>query len=140
MRRRTARALGAVSLVAVVAALAWPAFVATSTAFAAAAGEAWQLDAWHLEPKRRVLARFVEGWTASAPFALGAGLLALVDFALLSRWRATDLLAGLSLPVAGAALALRLWPEPADALPTLASTGLALAILARPGRAFLRRL
>ena len=140
MRRRTARALGAVSLVALVAALAWPAFAAVATALGTVSGEAWQLDAWDLEPKRRLLAFFIEGWILSAPFALGAGLLALLDFALLSRWRVTDPLAGITLPIAGAALAIALWPEPGDALPTLAATGFALAVVARLGRTILRRL
>ena len=140
MRRRTAELWYAVVLFAGTALLAWPAFVLAATVAGAISGEAWQLDAWDLEPKRRLLAFFIEGWTLSAPFALGAGLLALLDFALLSRWRVTDALAGVSLPIAGAVLAFALWPEPGDALPTLAATGLALMIVARLGRTILRRL
>ena len=107
---------------------------------AAFAGEGWQLDAWQLEPKRRLIARFVEGWIASAPFALGVALVALIDHLLLVRWRQTRFLAGALLPIAGAAVALILWPVPMDALPVLAGTGLVLAAVSRSAHFVYRRL
>ena len=131
MRRRTAALVWGALLFAGVALLAWPAFALVATVAGAITGEAWQLDAWDLEPKRRLLSRFVEGWIASAPFALGAGLIALVDHGLLGRRRRTRLVAGVLLPLAGAALAFALWPVPMDALPTLVATGLVLALGAR---------
>ena len=139
MRRRTAALLYGALLFAGTALLAWPVFVLVATVAGAIAGEAWQLDAWDLEPKRRLLARFLEGWVASAPFALGAGAVALADHLLLTRWRATHLVAGILLPIAGAALALALWPVPMDALPTLAATGLALALGTRAAHLVYRR-
>ena len=140
MRRRTAALLHGALLSGGVALLAWPAFVAVATIAGAIAGEAWQLDAWELEPKRRLLARFVEGWTSSAPVALGVGLVALVDHLLLMRRRATRLVGGILLPLTGAALALALWPVPMDALPTLAGMGLVLGLFSRAAHFACRRL
>jgi len=114
-----------------VALLAWPCVVAIATVLATIGGEAWQLDAWQQEPKRRLLTHFLAGWRASAPWALAAGVLAALDHVLLSRYRLTALLAGISLPFAGALLAMLLWPVPMDALPVLALSGLALAVIAR---------
>ena len=139
MRRRTAELWYAVVLFAGTALLAWPAFVLAATVAGAISGEAWQLDAWDLEPKRRLLARFVEGWIASAPVALGVGAVALADHHLLSRWRQTRFVAGLLLPAAGAALALALWPVPMDALPTLVGAGLLLGVGARAAHLVYRR-
>ena len=51
MRRRTAALLYGALLFAGTALLAWPAFVAVATVAGAIMGEAWQLDAWSLEPK-----------------------------------------------------------------------------------------
>lgn len=111
--------------------LAWPCTVAVATVLATLGGEAWQLDAWNQEPKRRIVAAFLDGWRAAAPWSLGAGVLAALDHVLLTRYRLTALLAGISLPFAGALLAMLLWPVPMDALPVLALTGLVLAVIAR---------
>ena len=129
--RRTARLVHLVVLFALVAFAAWPAFVAVSTLLAMGFGEARQLDAWALEPKRALLAHFLEGWGASLPVAAAVGVVAVVDYLLLSRHRATWLIGGILLPVAGAALAFAFYPDPATALPALATTGLALAVLYR---------
>ena len=128
MRRRIGSAAFQLALFGAVASLAWPAFVAVATLIGLAQGEAWQLDAWTLEPKRRLLDRFVDGWIASAPIALGIAALALLDQLLLARWRQTHLAAGLLFPLAGAVAAFALWPVPMDVLPTLAGTGLVLGV------------
>lgn len=131
MRRRLGSLAFQLLLFVAVAVLAWPAFVGVATLAGMVQGEAWQLDAWTLEPKRRLVARFIEGWMASAPIALGVAGLAWLDQVLLARWRQTHLAAGLLFPLAGAVAAFALWPVPMDVLPTLAATGLVLGIAYR---------
>ena len=131
MSRRTAHVVHLLLLWASVTLAAWPAFVGAATLFALWSGEARQIDAWTLEPKRTLLAHFVDGWRASLVVAAPVGLVAVADYLLLSRYRATWLVGGILLPLAGALLALVFYPDPETALPVLAGAGLALAVLYR---------
>jgi len=110
---------------------AWPVFTAVATLFGLWSGEAWQIDAWALEPKRALLARFLEGWLASLVVAAPIGLVAVIDYLILSRYRVTWLFGGILLPIAGIGVALAFYALPDTALPTLAATGLVLALLYR---------
>jgi len=131
MTRTGTRALHLFALWLLVMIAAWPAFVLAGSALGAWSGEARQLDAWALSPKRDMLARFLEGWRASLPVAAGFGALAVLDYLLLSRYRVTWLVGGILLPIAGIALAHVAYRDPAATAPTLACAGLVLALVSR---------
>ena len=131
MSHATARVFHLLALWLLVTLAAWPAFVLVATALGLWSGEARQLDAWTLAPKRQLLAHFLDGWRESAVVAASLGVVAVVDYLLLSRYRVTWIAGGILLPAAGAAVALALYRDPAAALPTLAATGLLLAVLYR---------
>ena len=111
--------------------LAWPAFVLSATVLSYFAAEGWQLDAWSQIPKREVLKQFLEGYKVSAIVTVPIGFIAVIDYLLLSRYRITWILGGILLPLTGVAIALFLYKQPMTALPTLALTGLLLAIVHR---------
>lgn len=115
----------------VISALAWPAYVATCTLLGYVGGEAWQLDAWTQTPKRLMLDYFQTGYVSSLVVTIPLGLVAVIDYLLLSRYRITWWLAGILLPAAGASLALMIFPQAANALPALVLTGVVLAIVHR---------
>ena len=131
MSHRAARLLHLFLLWALVTLAAWPAFVLSATALALWSGEARQLDAWALEPGGLLLRAFLDGWRQSVVVAAPVGLVAVADYLLLSRYRVTWIVGGLLLPVAGVGIALLLYRDPVAALPTLAATGLVLAVLHR---------
>lgn len=131
MRRLTPELLFVSMLGLVIGLLAWPVFVAVASGLALMVGEAWQIDAWSLEPKRRLLSMFFDGWRQSATIAAGAGVLAMLDYVLLARYRLLSIVAGVLLPFTGAALAMALYPDPMPALPVLAGAGLVLALVYR---------
>ncbi len=136
MPRRSRLSMFPVFLAPLIAIATWPVFVACATAIGYVGGEAWQLDAWAEEPKRRLLQFFLDGWTHSIPIAIGVGLLAAVDWLLLARMRYISLIAGILLPIAGAVASFALasftpWNTPMALFPTLVATGVALAIIYR---------
>lgn len=110
---------------------AWPAFVGSATLLATIGGDAWQLNAWTLLPKRVLLQEFINGYRDSLLPAALCACLGVIDHWLLSRAAATRWLRGLLLPVAGAAVALLLLPEHTTALLTLVLTGVLLAAVSR---------
>jgi len=114
-----------------ISALAWPAFVLAATLLSYLSAEGWQLDAWTQIPKREILSHFLEGYKLSSIIAVPIGLIAVIDYLLLSRYRITWLIGGILLPLAGAAIAFSLYKQPMIALPTLTLTGLLLAIVHR---------
>lgn len=87
------------------------------------------MDAWNQVPKRTIVADFIHGYKASAIIAALIGLVAVVDFQLLSRHKLTGYIAGILIPVACIAIAFMHYPEPSYVLPGFALTGLALWIL-----------
>ena len=116
---------------ALISVLTWPTYVLCSTLLAFHGAEAWQLDAWHTLPQQQMFQYFIEGYKASAIVAVPLGFVAVVDYLLLSRYRATWLVGGVCLPVVCALLALGFFSQPYTMLPTLVATGFALAIAYR---------
>ncbi len=114
-----------------ISALAWPAYVLCGTVLAFYGGEGWQLDAWFSVPRHEVIQHFISGYKASAIVTIPVGLIAVVDYLLLSRYKATWLVGGILLPLAGTAIAFGFYANPTAALPVLATTGLLLAFVHR---------
>lgn len=131
MRKRRSGLLYLLILWFLISALAWPAFVISATALSFFAAEAWQLDAWTQIPKRAILKHFLDGYQMSAIIALPIGVVAVIDYLLLSRYRITWIVGGILLPAAGALIALTLYRQPMTAMPTLILTGFILAIVHR---------
>ena len=114
-----------------ISAFAWPAYVLCCTLLAIYGAEGWQLDAWHLMPHQRLLEQFAHDYKASAVITIPLGLVAVIDYLLLSRYKATWLLGGIFLPMAAIALAFAFYKQPQAALPALLATGMLLAIVHR---------
>ncbi len=114
-----------------ISALAWPAYVLCSTLLAIHGAEGWQLDAWHLIPRTELLNQFFHGYKASAIVTIPFGLVAVIDYMLLSRYKATWLMGGILLPLTAAAIAFSFYKQPNAALPPLLATGVLLAIVHR---------
>ncbi len=114
-----------------ISALAWPAFVASGTVLSFLHKEGWQLDAWHLLPTRELIHYFISGYEQSLIISIPLGLVAVIDYLLLSRYRITWFVGGILLPLSGAVLAFTLYKQPMVALPTLVLAGLILAIVHR---------
>ncbi|MEE9319165.1 MAG: hypothetical protein V3U76_01850 [Granulosicoccus sp.] len=131
MANRRTSILHAFLLCLLVTALTWPLFILVASTLGHVNGEAWLLDAWALDPQHQVKAYFLNGWIKSLPVAAALGVVALIDYQLLSRYRVTWIIAGILLPTAGAGIAFAFYGEPMNALPALALTGLALAIVYR---------
>ncbi|ASJ70244.1 hypothetical protein [Granulosicoccus antarcticus] len=129
--RRKAGTIYLLGLWVLISALAWPAYVFSSSLLAYLQGDGWQLDAWSQTPKRVMLEHFLNGYQQSLSITLPLGLIAVADYLLMSRKRISWWLAGISLPLTGALLALMLFQQAANALPTLVLTGLLLAIAYR---------
>lgn len=130
----TKRKLGSLYLIilwVLISVLAWPAYVLCSTLLTFHGAEGWQLDAWHLQPRREMLEQFINGYQASAIISIPLGLIAVIDYLLLSRYKATWLLGGILLPIACAVLAFGFYRQPHAALPALLGTGILLAIVHR---------
>jgi len=127
MQKKTARLLYIALLWLIVATAAWPAFVLAGTLLALYTGEARQIDAWALEPRALLLADFLDGWRNSALVSALLGVVAIVDYILLSRYRVTWLIGGILLPLAGSVIAFTLYRDPVSALPTLVVAGVLLA-------------
>lgn len=115
----------------VITALAWPAFVLAGTLLSLFVSEGWLLDAWTQIPRRNILASFLEGYWQSLFIAMPLGLVAVVDYLLLSGYRVIWRIGGILLPASGAALAYLFFNPAVAALPTLLIAGLLLAIAHR---------
>jgi len=112
-----------------IAAAAWPVFVAVNLAISFFVGEGSVLDTWNQVPKRTLITDFINGYKSSALIAALLGLVAVVDFQLLSRNKLTGYIAGILVPVCCIGIAFWHYPEPSYVLPGFALTGLALWIL-----------
>lgn len=131
MRRSISPIWFSIALWLLIAAAAWPIFVVANALLSFWFGEGSFLDSMNLEPKRKLLADFIQGYKASLIIAVPLGLLAAIDYLLLARHRITRYLAGISLPIACIALALILYKNSQPALLGLAVTGLGLWLLYR---------
>lgn len=112
-----------------ITAAAWPTYVAANFVISLFLGEGSIIDIWNLEPKRNSIDAFITGYISSALFAAALGLVAVIDFQLLSKNKLTGYIAGILIPVCCLAVALIYYPEPGHFLPGFALTGLALWIL-----------
>jgi len=112
-----------------VAACAWPAFVAANGIISYFNGEGSVLDLWTQEPKRKLVDEFINGYKASAIIAALIGFIAVVDYQLLSRSRLTGFIAGILLPIACIAIAFIYYSEPGYMLPAMALMGFLLWIV-----------
>ena len=108
---------------------AWPVFVAVNIAISFFQGEGSVVDLWTQEPKRNLLAGFLEGYEKSALFAVFVGVIAAVDFQLLSKNRLTGFVAGIFIPLFCISLAFIFYAEPGLVLHSFALTGFALWML-----------
>ena len=111
--------------------IAWPAYVLCSTLLALHGAEGWQLDAWSELPRHTLFAFFFKGYLASAIITIPIGLIAVVDYLLLSRYKATWLVGGILLPLSGVGIAFGFYRQPYAALPALLATGVLLALIHR---------
>jgi len=92
-------------------------------------GEGSVLDLINQEPKRNLIASFMHGLEESAIIAGILGLVAVIDYQLLSRNKLTGYFAGIFVPIYCVALAFVYYKEPSDVLAGFALTGLALWVL-----------
>lgn len=112
-----------------IALCAWPFFVAANALVGSFTGEANVLDNLQHEPKRKVLQEFLLGYKLSAGVAALVGLVAVVDFQLLSKHSLTGYIAGILIPIVCIALAFVYYPNPASVLPGFAIAGLGLWVV-----------
>ncbi len=87
--RRKAGTLYLLGLWILISALAWPVYVLSGTLLAYLQGSGWQLDEWSQIPKRVMLAHFISGYQQSLSITLPLGLIAVADYILMSRHRAS---------------------------------------------------
>ena len=113
----------------IIAATAWPAYVAANFAISWFIGEGSILDVWNQAPKRTIIADFIQGYKSSAVFAAFIGFVAMLDFQLLTRHKLTGYCAGLFVPACCIGLAFMYFPEPGYVLPGFVLTGFVLWIL-----------
>lgn len=118
-------------LLVFISVIAWPVYILSTSTLAYASGDAWQLEAWSQVPKRVLLQQFLAGYQHSAIVALAAGIVAVLDYLLMSRLRMSTWLGGLLLPLTGIAIALIFLPSASGALPVLILTGVLLALAYR---------
>ena len=116
---------------ALIAITAWPLFVASGALLSHWLGEGSILDTVNTVPKQTIIDEFWFGYQQSIVIAIGLGLLAALDYFLLSRNRITWIIAGLSLPLACIGLVFGFYKEPGPLLPTFVMTGVGLFILYR---------
>lgn len=129
--KRNFRWLYLVCLWALISALAWPVYVLCATLLAVHGAEGWQLDAWYLIPRTELFKQFLHGYKASTVITIPIGLVAVIDYLLLSRYKATWLMGGILLPLTAAAIAFGFYKQPNAALPPLFATGVLLALVHR---------
>ena len=84
-----------------------------------------------LLPKRLMLEQFLDGYIKSLMVTIPLGLLAVLDYSLLARFRLTRILAGLSLPAALLLAGFWWYEAKTPAMITLAIVGLVLWLVYR---------
>lgn len=114
-----------------IAVSAWPLFVTSGGLLSHWLGEGSMLDAINNVPEQKIIDEFWFGYQQSMQIAIGLGLLAALDYFLLSQNRITWIIAGLSLPIACIGLLFVFYKDPAPLLPTFVMTGVGLFILYR---------
>lgn len=109
-----------------IAAAAWPVYVAVNIALGLLMGEGSVIDLWNLEPKRNLVADFINGYKLSAPIAILLGVVAVIDFQLLTRFKITGYFAGISVMLCCVAVAFVFYKDPKHVLTSFVATGLIL--------------
>lgn len=130
-RHRRSGFLYLLVLALLVSALAWPVFVAVNLALTY-----WMVQGWNISnqlglPADVLWRQFFEGYQASLIICAPIGLIAMVDYQLLSRHRISWLFGGILLPITGAIIAFVWYQHPVQALPSLVLTGCILALVYR---------
>lgn len=109
-----------------IAVAAWPVFVAVNIALAWLMGEGSVIDLWNLEPKRNLVADFIYGYKISAPIAILLGIVAVIDFQLLTRFKTTGYFSGISIILCCIAVAFVFYKNPTHVFTSFVATGLIL--------------
>ena len=118
---------GAVFLV--LSLLAWPVFVVSALLVSYLAGEGSVINTWHLEPKRNLLAYFIEGYIGSAPFAAALAALAVACGIVPAAFKAARLAVLILLPLAGLAIAYTFYTDTGAVQLAFTGAGLVLALI-----------
>jgi len=105
---------------------AWPVFVVVNLSLSFFLGEGSVIDLWNQEPKRLLINAFIQGYIASATFAAMLGVLAAIDYLVLTRFKLTGYFAGISIPIYCVALAYLYYKSPEQVILNFAITGLVL--------------
>ncbi len=108
---------------------AWPVYVVVNFAIGYFMGECTILDLIDQEPKRNLIESYKEGFMGSAVFAGILGLVAVIDYQLLSKNRLTGYFAGIFIPIFCVALAFIFYKDPNDVLVGFALTGVAMWVI-----------
>ncbi|MEE9334529.1 MAG: hypothetical protein V3U65_10610 [Granulosicoccaceae bacterium] len=114
-----------------IAASAWPLFVTSGGILSHWFGEGSMLDAINNVPEQKIMDDFWFGYQQSMLIAIALGILAALDYFLLSQNKFTWIIAGLSLPLACIGLLFVFYKDPVPLLPTFVMTGIGLFILYR---------
>lgn len=132
MKFRQLKLIFSVMLFLLIAASAWPAYVAASAGTSLFLDTLGMQDFFALRPKRLWLQEFIDGWKQSAPVAAALGLVAVVDMQLLTRRYVTAFIAGIFLPLATVGLGLWFFKDYGlEIIPTFAGTGIILWFIYR---------
>ncbi len=114
-----------------ITAITWPVFVLASSLISYWVGEGAFVDSYNLIPNDALFADFIAGYRGSLIVTVPLGLLAVLDFHLLSRHRLTWIIAGFSLPAACIAIAFYFYRDPMPLLPAFSACGVFLFIVYR---------
>ncbi len=112
-----------------IAAFAWPFYTGANAIVSILMGEGSILDSVNQIPTKNILADFIVGYKHSAPIAGALGLVALVDYLLLSQNKYTGYISGIFVVIACVALAFVFYKNPSHVLPGFALTGAMLWLL-----------
>lgn len=130
----TVRSVAATILISLVfgvfiAAFAWPFYAGANAIISTVIGEGSILDSINQVPTKIILADFISGYKQSAPIAAAIGLVALVDYLLLSQNKYTGYISGILVVIACVAIAFVFYKNPLHVLPGFALTGALLWLL-----------
>jgi len=107
----------------------WPVFVAVNLAISYFVGEGSVIDMLAQEPMRNIVASFKQGYKESAIIAAIIGLVAVIDYQLLSKNRFTGYFAGVFVIVACVVVNFIYFKEPGQEIFGFALSGVVLWII-----------
>jgi len=100
----------------VIGASAWPIFASVNVVIGYFIGEGSIIDLWMLEPKRKLIDSFIEGYIGSAKIAGLLGLVAAIDYLILARFKLTGYFAGIGVPAFCIAIAFHFYKVPSQVM------------------------